>query len=193
MNDDRYLYVAVSLDIGAPAGVPDGAQDMLTLWFEDEPPVGDGKWPANLCNQPDEGRVQSPRAYTPVDDDDADYFIPSAEHWCIAQVDPPGYRRAFGRGSANWEVRMDLRTSALDVAPGDCFNAGLLLSSNERYFDPELAEQYGAAEWPQGLFDEDEQKPDWPGRARRAQVGRIPRTLPLLMATATIGARCATA
>ena len=51
MNDDRYLYVAVSLDIGAPAEVPDQAQDMLSLWFEDEPTVGDGTWAASHCSQ----------------------------------------------------------------------------------------------------------------------------------------------
>ena len=179
MNDDRYLYVAVSLDIGVPAGIPDRAEDMLSLWFEDEPPVGDGQWAANLCNQSDEGRFQSLRAYTPGDDDDADYFIPSAEHWCIAQVDPPGYRRAFGRGSANWEVRIDLSASSLQAAPGDYLYLGVYVRSEEN-FDEELL-VLGAGEWPEGIFGGE--KPDVLGEVCLAEEREFvpePGTMALL-------------
>ena len=63
---------------------------------------------------------------------------------------------------------MNLGTSALDVAPGDCFWAGLFLMSQEVHFDPELAIYGGAAEWPRGLFPEgDQEEPDWPGAFRQ--------------------------
>lgn len=56
MNDERYLYLAASLRVGAPAGDPDYATSGLYFFFEAEPPSGDGKWAANLCTQnPDEG------------------------------------------------------------------------------------------------------------------------------------------
>lgn len=67
----------------------------------------------------------------------------------------------MGRGSTNFEVRFDLHTSALDVAPGDCFNAGLILMSEEAYFDEQWI---GGAEavWPAGLMNADEEEPDLP-------------------------------
>jgi len=179
MNDNRYLYVAVSLDIGAAAGIPDRAEDMLSLWFEDEPPVGDGKWASNLCNQSDEGGFDS-RAYTPVDDHDADYFTPATETvWCISQVDPPGYRRAFGRGSANWEVRIDLSASSLQAAPGDCLYLGMYVGSEEN-FDEDLL-VLGAGEWPEGIFGGE--KPDVLGEVCLAGEGEFvpePGTMALL-------------
>ena len=71
MNDLQYLYVAVSLDIEAPAGVPDSTKDMLQLWFEDEPPVGDGTWAASLCSEnADEGYFAS---FYSVGDGTVDY------------------------------------------------------------------------------------------------------------------------
>jgi hypothetical protein len=157
MNDARYLYVAVSLDIGAPAGVPERAQDMLTLWFEDEPPVGDGTWAANLCSEnADEGYFES--LYS-VGDGSLDYNAlgtMAEEGFCVYTQSPPGYWRAFGRGSANWEVRIDLSASSLQAAPGDCVYLGVYVGSEEN-FDEELL-VLGAGEWPEGIFGGD--KPD---------------------------------
>ena len=163
MNDNRYLYLAVSLDIGAPGGDPDYWSSKLFFAFEDEPIMGDGLWAANLCSQnPDEGGFGSVSDHYPGTDYDYDYFAPASEDdWCFPwQYGPPGYARALGWGSTNFEVRFDLQTSALDVAPGDCFNAAIILRTEELYFD----EQWGGgaeAVWPAGLLEED-QEPDFP-------------------------------
>jgi hypothetical protein len=160
MNDNRYLYVFVSLDIGAPGGDPDYWISRLFFAFEDEPTIGDGLWAANLCSQnPDEGALVSESAYYPGGDYDYDYFAPaSKDDWCRPwQFDPPGYTRALGWGSTNWEVRYDLLTSALDVAPGDCFYAGIYVETNEAYIGPPFWDGSGAAEWPQGMW-----YGDWP-------------------------------
>jgi hypothetical protein len=164
MNDDRYLYLAASLDIGSPGGDPDYYYTELAFLFEDEPTIGDGKWAANLCSQnPDEGGFASVSAYYPRADFDYDYFAPASESdWCHPwQYDPPGYRRALGWGSTNFEVRVDLQTSALDLAPGDCFNAGLFLQTEELYFPPQDWVGGGEAEWPRGLMEFD-QEPNFP-------------------------------
>ncbi len=156
MNDSRYLYLAVSLDMGDPAGDPDYWATALYFIFEDEPIIGDNRWAANLCSQnPDEGGYVSASGYYPGRDYDYDAFVGASEDaWCWpGQLDPPGYRRALGWGSTDFEVRFDLQTSALDVAPGDCFNAGIIIMSEELYFD----EWSGAARaaWPAGLLIED--------------------------------------
>jgi len=164
MNDNRYLYLAVSLDIGAPAGDPDYWGTTFYFLFEDEPTLGDGRWAANFCTQsPDEGGYISKSAHYVGTDYDYDAFAPASEEgWCTPwQYDPPGYRRALGWGSTNFEVRLDLHTSALDVAPGDCFNAGIFLETNEGYFGPPYWKGDGAAEWPAGLLEID-QEPNWP-------------------------------
>jgi len=82
---------------------------------------------------------------------DEDYFAPITESdWTCPpfQFDPPGHNRALGWRSTNWEVRTDLNASALDVVAGDCFNAGLLVKSEEVFLDPELATYSGAGFWP---------------------------------------------
>jgi hypothetical protein len=152
MNDDRYLYLAVSLDIGAPAGNPTYWRDKVFFGFEDEPTIGDGEWAADLCSEnPDEGVFASVSGYSPGPSIDLDYFSPFSEASpCAQEYDPPGYARALGWGSTNWELRYDLTTSALDLSPGDCFNAGLYALSSEAY----LADTWngmGAGEWPEGL------------------------------------------
>jgi hypothetical protein len=150
MNDDRYLYLAVSLDIGAPAGNPDFYTDKVFFAFEDEPAIGDGEWAADLCSEnPDEGVFASVVVVGPGTSWDLDYFSPFSEAaQCAQEYDPPGYARAMGWGSTNWELRYDLTTSALDLSPGDCFNAGLYAYSNELH---ETGYQ-GAAEWPEGVY-----------------------------------------
>jgi hypothetical protein len=158
MNDDQYLYVAVSLDIEAPAGVPDSTQDMLQLWFEDEPLVGDGTWAAEFCSEnADEGYFES---FYSAGDGTADYDdlnVMAEQGWCANTRPAPGYWRAFGRGSANWEVRIDLSASSLQAAPGDCVYLGVYVGSEEDFSEELLV--YGAGEWPEGLFPAGE-KPD---------------------------------
>jgi hypothetical protein len=154
MNDSRYLYLAVSLDMGAPTGDPDYWDTALYFLFEDEPTIGDNRWAANLCSQnPDEGGYISASQYYPGADYDYDAFVAASEDaWCWpGQHDPPGYWRALGWGSTNLEVRFDLQTSALDVAPGDCFNAGIIIVSEEYYFDEDWSEGARAV-WPAELM-----------------------------------------
>jgi hypothetical protein len=151
MNDEQDLYLAVSLDIEAPPGVPDRTQDMLQLWFEDEPPVGDGTWAASLCSEnPDEGYFDS---FYSVGDGTVDYDALGTlaeEGFCVYTQSPPGYWRAFGRGSANWEVRIDLSASALQAPPGDCFYLGVYVGSEEVFGEDQFV--LGAGEWPEGLL-----------------------------------------
>jgi hypothetical protein len=164
MNDNRYLYLAASLDIGSPGGDPDYYYTELGFLFEDEPTIGDGRWAANLCSQnPDEGAFISESFYAYGHDFDYDYFAPvSEDQWCEPyQPDPVGYSRALGWSSTNWEVRLDLRTSALDLAPGDCFNVGLILLTEELYFPPQDWVGGGGAVWPAGLLGID-QEPNFP-------------------------------
>ena len=178
MNDADFLYLAASLDIGAPAGDPDYFMSQLVFFFEDEPPIGDGKWRANWCSQtPDAGAFFSDSGDYSGSDYDYDYFVPLAENEsdpCDFEADPPGYTRALGWGSTNWAVRVDLDTSALDVAPGDCFYAGLYLRSEEAYFEPEYAIYEGMAEWPRGVWYGGDQEPDWPGAFRQVCLAEQP-------------------
>jgi hypothetical protein len=163
MNDERYLYLAASLDIGEPEGDPDNWYNSLVFVFEDEPTIGDGQWAAEKCSQnPDEGLYVSHSKHWTTGDDDYDYFAPASEdNWhCAEQYDPPGYSRVLGWGSTNWEVRLDLTTSALDVAPGECFNLGLSLQSEERFYEGQWY-GIGVAVWPADLT-ELEPEPDFP-------------------------------
>lgn len=154
MNDDQNLYVAVSLDIGAPPGTPERAQDMLTLWFEDEPPIGDGTWAASLCAQnPDEGYFSSFRSVGVFTADYNELNTMAEEGWCASTRPAPGYWRALGRGSANWEVRVDLSASSLQAAPGDCVYLGVYVGSEEQFDEEPLV--LGAGEWPEGIFGGD--------------------------------------
>jgi hypothetical protein len=157
MNDDRYLYVAVSLDIGAPAGVPDRAQEMLTLWFEDEPVVGDGTWAAGFCSQnPDEGYFASFYSTLSGTEDYNALGTMAEEGLCVYTKSQPGYWRALGWGSANWEVRVDLTTSSLQAAPGDCVYLGVYAGSEEDFDEGPMALTVrGAGEWPEGIFGGD--------------------------------------
>jgi hypothetical protein len=164
MNNARYLYLAATLDIGAPAGDPDYYFSDFVFFFEDEPVIGDGMWAANLCTQnPDEGAYVSESFNFGEGDYDYDYFAPASEDdFCYPfQANPPGYRRGLGRGPVTFEVRIDLQTSALDLAPGDCFNAGVFVDAAEAYLDTPMTEYGGGAEWPAGLFQID-LEPDWP-------------------------------
>jgi hypothetical protein len=158
MNDAQYLYLAATLDIGAPAGDPDYELSILAFVFEDEPQIGDGRWAANLCSQnPDEGALVSLHeggwklGGAPTSDLDYDYFVPVSEaEACDPQFNPPGYRRTLGYSPMTFETRINLSTSPLDVAPGECFNGGVAVEDLEVY----LSEEFGAVGmgiWPEDL------------------------------------------
>jgi hypothetical protein len=163
------------LDIGAPAGDPDYVSSFVYFFFEDEPIIGDGLWAAALCSEnPDEGLFASAYKHNPQPQVDADGFAPmSRDNNCDVQWDPPGYSRAMGWGSTNWEVRVDLSTSALQVAPGDCFQAGLVLATSEiHFYYPVYFSGRGAAEWPRGVgvFYAGQ----WPGAFRQVCLAEEP-------------------
>jgi hypothetical protein len=167
MNDAQYLYLAATLDIGAPAGDPDYALSLLAFVFEDEPQIGDGRWAANLCSQnPDEGALISYHASglrlraMPSADLDYDYFVPVSEaDGCGPQFDPPGYRRTLGYSPMTFETRLNLSTSPLDLDPGQCFNAGVLVEDLELYLSEEWG-GYGVGVWPDDLIPESSALPD---------------------------------
>jgi len=180
MNDSRYLYVAISLDIGAPPATPSSAKEMLSLWFEDEPTMGDGKWAASDCSEnPDEGYFAS---FYGVGRFAADYDrvgTMSEKGFCVLTQPPPGYGRAFAWGSSNWELRVDLSDSALQAAPGECVYLGVYVGS-AHYSDPGLLAR-GAGEWPVGVFNT--QSPDVLGEVCLAEEREFvpePGTMALL-------------
>lgn len=151
MNDARNLYLAVTLDLGAPAGWPDAAKTRWLLLFEDEPVIGDGLWAADLCAEnSDEGYFESDHAHTPQAQADADGFTSYAEEGpCIGVIDPPGYQRAIGYGPLTIETRIHLSNSALQSVPGECVNLGLLLKGIEMHGEGQWG---GTGWWPAGLY-----------------------------------------
>ncbi len=152
MNDSRYLDVAVSLDIGAPPATPDSAKEMLSLWFEDEPTVGDGEWAANDCSQnPDEGYFESFYGLGRYAADYDQLGTMAQTGGCVWSQSPPGYERAFGWGSSNWELRVDLSDSALQAAPGECVYLGVYVGS-AHYSELGLLAR-GAGERPVGILN----------------------------------------
>jgi hypothetical protein len=166
MNDAQYLYLATTLDIGAPAGDPDYFLSVLLFLFEDEPQIGDGRWAANKCsNNPKEGALLSVSSRLPVvtlgatSDVDRDYFLPVAEVGdCGFQLDPPGYKRRLGFDPMTFEVRLNLNVSPLDVAPGQCFYAGVEVDDLELHWKEFSGG--GAAYWPDDLTMEGAEVPD---------------------------------
>jgi hypothetical protein len=152
MNDARNLYLAVTLDVGAPAGWPDSASTGWVLFFEDEPVIGDGLWAADLCAEdPDEGQFASVHSHSPQAQFDVDTFVPVAEedpcHGAAVQS-PPGYQRALGYGPLTIETRIHLTNSALQAVPGECVNLGLVLSSVEVHGE---GQWFGVGLWPADL------------------------------------------
>jgi hypothetical protein len=133
MNDDRYLYVAATMDMGDEhpdwwfssfrVGFTDELCDSPEMWVDDE-------YAAQLCSDnPDEGYFYAeewvwdgePDTYGPE-------FLPSAEEddWygCDDWSPAPGVAAAMVRHSVVWELRIDLESSRLNcVEPGagDCF------------------------------------------------------------------------
>ena len=154
MNDARNLYLAVTLDMGAPAGWPDTASTAWILYFEDEPLIGDGLWAADLCSEnPDEGEFAQMHYHTSQIQQDVTAFIPHAqEGTCHGDTvpNPPGYQRSLGYGPLTIETRIHLSNSALQAIPGECVNLGLLLADEEKHGE---GNWNGVGWWPANLVD----------------------------------------
>jgi hypothetical protein len=152
MNDANNLYLAVTLDLGAPAGWPDAAVTVWNLLFEDEPIIGDGRWAADLCSEnPDEGVYASAHAHSPVGAAEGDAFSPHAEEGGCTDVPfPPGYSRAIGYEPMTFEATLDLSDSALQAAPGDCVNLGVVLTDAETHGEGVWS---SIALWPDGIIE----------------------------------------
>jgi hypothetical protein len=165
MNDDRYLYVASTMNLGEEH--PDWWFSSFRVGFTDQPCGSPPKWvddkyAAKLCSEdPDEGYFYAeesvwdgePDSYGPA-------FLPAAEEddWygCDDWSADPGVAAAMGQNSVAWEMRIDLessRLSCVDPAAGNCF---LFYADIEEAFCPEeegeeCAEPYdGGAEWEAG-------------------------------------------
>lgn len=133
MNDDRYLYVGATMDMGDEhpdwwvssfrVGFTDESCGLPLMWVDDE-------YAAEWCSdEPEEGYFYAEEW---VWDGDADTygpaFLPAAEEddWggCDDWSFEPGVVAAMGRHSVEWEMRIDLESSHLNcVEPGaaDCF------------------------------------------------------------------------
>jgi hypothetical protein len=149
MNDADNLYIAITMNLGAPAGWPDTATTGWNTYFEDEPLIGDGLWAAASCaDGSDEGVFVSGHVHTPQVQADGDALTTYAEDSpCATVSDPPGYSRAVGYGPTTIEMRIHLRDSALQAAPGECVNLGFLVGSVEAFGEAIYA---GGAWWPAG-------------------------------------------
>jgi hypothetical protein len=133
MNDDRYLYVGVSMDMGDEH--PDWWFSSLRVGFTDEECGSPAMWvddeyAAEFCSEnPEEGYFyaeewrddEEPGTYGPD-------FLPSAEEddWygCDDWYSEPGVATAMSQHSVVWEMRIDLensRLSCVDPGAGDCF------------------------------------------------------------------------
>jgi hypothetical protein len=152
MNDANNLYLAITLDLGAPAGWPTAASTSWRLYFEDEPVIGDGRWAADLCSEnPDEGAYLSTHTHNPSGQLDQDIFVAVAEEGgCSPVVAPPGYDREIGYGPMTIETSIDLSDSALQASPGGCFNLGLVLVDAEMHGESVWS---ALAYWPDGVYD----------------------------------------
>jgi hypothetical protein len=153
MNDANNLYLAVTLDLGTPAGWPDWATTACDTHFEDEPPIGDGLWAAAVCaDGSDEGFFHSAHIHVPGSHTEQDALQTYAEQGpCAFVLDPPGYSRAVGYGPMTVEMRIDLIHSALQAAPGECVNLGFKIGDVESFGE---AVWMGGAWWPDGVLGE---------------------------------------
>lgn len=133
MNDDQYLYVGATMDMGDEH--PDWWFSSFRAGFTDEscgsPPMWvDDEYAADLCSKnPEEGYFYAeesvwdsePHTYGPD-------FLPASEEddWygCGEWSPDPGVIAAMSRHSVEWEMRIDLDSSHLncvDPQAGDCF------------------------------------------------------------------------
>ena len=129
-NDERYLYVGATMDLGKED--PDWWTAYLQVFFTDEPcgrPRAwvDDKWAALECEDTwgGEGSFWAEEAQYGATHETWDpAFAPGteAEKWCIEHWERAhGVVARAGRHTAHYEMRIDLQASELNCAdPGDC-------------------------------------------------------------------------
>jgi hypothetical protein len=127
-NDDRYLYVGATMDIGHED--QEYWWTELTLGFTDEPcgkPASwvDNKWAAADCpDSPGEGWFWAEEGVYGMAYSEGPFFVPGSESnwWCVGdQQVAQGVVAKAGQHTAHYEMRIDLTTSELSCAgPGDC-------------------------------------------------------------------------
>jgi hypothetical protein len=166
-NDERYLYVGATMDIGVED--PEWWGTSLEIAFTDEPCgepgawVDDG-WDKDFCDdEPGEGWFWAEEyqhetfheTYGPL-------FDPGSEEaWqCDDDVPAQGVIAKGGLHTAHYEMRIDLEGSELNCAgPGDCFR---FHAEQYEWFcqvdDPECPA--GWVDWPALPYDPGWQAPD---------------------------------
>jgi hypothetical protein len=172
-NDERYLYVGATMDIGVED--PQWWGTYLEVEFTDEPCGAPGawvddEWDKDYCEDlPGEGwfwasdaqRGGTPETYGP-------YFVPESEDgWCEAdEVEAEGVIAKAGRHTADYEMRIDLEGSELNCAgAGDCFR---FYAYQNDWFCPlgadcaaeEVDWTEGWVEWPAFVYNGDWEAPD---------------------------------
>jgi hypothetical protein len=170
MNDDGYLYVASTMNMGEEH--PDWWFTSFRVGFTDQPCGQPRRWvddryAADSCSDnPEEGYFYAEEQVWDGDPSgDGPYFLPSSEEddWygCEDWSADPGVVTAMGQHSVAWEMRIDLdssRLSCVDPGAGNCFR---FYADIEEAFCPaeegeDCAEPYddgaeweaGWAEWP---------------------------------------------
>jgi len=170
-NDERYLYVGATMDIGVEH--PEWWGTYLEVAFTDEPcgvPGAwvDDEWEKDLCtDSPGEGWFWAadgqsggtPQPYGPR-------FAPGSEDegYCEGdEVEAQGVIAKAGLHTAHYEMRIDLEGSELNCAgAGDCFR---FYAYQEEWFCPPGEAQCahrteGWVEWPAFDYDPVWEAPD---------------------------------
>jgi len=163
MNDERYLYVGATMDVGEEH--PEWWIAYLATAFTDEPcgdPAAwvDGWWEAEDCEAvPHEGFFSAEeRQEGLVHGSDGPSFTPvSKTWWCYSdEVPAQGVVAEAGLHTMHYEMRIDLTSSELNcVGPGDCFRFYAVLQEN--FCLPEdpacFVWQGGSFEWPAFTYE----------------------------------------
>lgn len=128
MNDERYLYVGTTIDLGEED--PSWWETQIEVGFTDEPcgnPAAwvDDEWAAADCDaSPGEGwfwayEIQSGSEH----ESSGPVFTPDSEDddWCQGSETAEGVVAKAGLHTAHYEMSIDLSTSQLNcLRPGDC-------------------------------------------------------------------------
>jgi hypothetical protein len=163
-NDDRYLYVGMTMDIGEEHESYWGTY--MEVAFTDEPcgsPAAwvDDKWAAANCDDsPGEGTFWATEGRDPSHYTKGPNFVPGSDgdYWCEEDTETAqGVVAKASRHTAHYEMRIDLTSSRLNcVAPGDCFR---LFAFQDEWFCPpgDPGCQYGPptqgwVSWPGDMY-----------------------------------------
>jgi hypothetical protein len=158
-NDERYLYVGATMDIGEED--PEWWGTELVVGFTDEPcgePDAwlDDEWEAATCeDDPGEGWFWAEEGQEMSHWTTGPYFEPDSEEggYCEDDDEPAqGVIAKAGLHTAHYEMRIDLEGSQLNCAgPGDCYR---LFAEQWEWFCPLGADcpdtdwTNGWVEWP---------------------------------------------